>query len=174
MESRKSSRLPEAPKIEGLSEDLQMVGQYLRMCIAEREEERAQSEAAFHRELMSPEEVAREEKEILRSQGLSEEAIEGYLNEKPNPESLRADVAFAEGEIKKYQGLIDDLRRGEYKACLEFLRNDLEVRQQAAQIVKAAGMGQGSPQVRELREARSRALCRYIEILERKLSGTET
>lgn len=168
MEPRRAQRFKEMPKIEGLPDDLQMIGQYFRMCIGEKQEEKAQSEELLRQQLMAPDDVAERDEEYLRKAGAAEEDIDEFLEDPSSSDGVRGDIAFAEKQIQTLEVLIEDLKRGEYAAPLEYLRDDVKVRQEVLEMIRQAGVGEGSPMYRERRDARIRALEGYIQLLEQK------
>ncbi len=156
---------PQGETIPGLPQDLQLVGRYFlskvkytEFAIGYKEEDKRKIEEDPTEEELDIEEEA-------KIWGMSKQEVAAEKEQRLNPENLQEEIDGLRNERKYYVDLLDGLKKGEFKACLDYLRKSLEAKELAQSLITFEST---SPQYREKSLAETRALREYINLLESK------
>ncbi len=160
------------PHIEGLSEDLQMLGQYLLLqinnCAKSAEFARKRKEAAE----INPIDVELDSEEEAKEAGLNKKDAAFTKELALDIEGMESEINDYEEYIVKVQAILEELKNHQYDNCMNFLKLALEASEHAEQIttkfLKRNQKGTTNYQAKE--ESRRGALREYISILGSKLS----
>ena len=156
---------PQGEAIPGLSQDLQMVGQYINARIKDTEFTIGYKERDKQRIEAEPAEAELDIEEEAEALGLDRRGREAWKEQHLSPDFLQEQIDDLKKQRAHRVSLLEGLKKGEFEECVAYLRNRLNAMEQSEQLTT---FGMTSPQYKEKHHAETRVLRQYIALLESK------
>ncbi|MBI5456697.1 hypothetical protein HY969_03060 [Candidatus Kaiserbacteria bacterium] len=156
---------PQGETIPGLPQDLQLVGRYFLSKVKDVEFEIGYRERDKRAIEVDPTEEELDIEEEAKIFGMNKKELAAEKEQRLNPDKLQEEIDDLRNEREYYLGLLDGLKKGEFKPCIDYLRQSLEAKELAKSLIT---FEHTSPQYKEKSLAETRVLREYIRLLESK------
>lgn len=163
-------------RIEGLADDLQMVGQYLLMDM--REDEASVDSIRLDKDAIEqfPDLVELEAEELaddlVEKTGMSTKEAHELKADELDIKSREDNIAHLQKRIRETKELVEELKVGKFERAIEFLKGQLENNELAWEMSEKMNTitgGSLSPAYAEKQLGRMRILRQYVALLESKI-----